>query len=145
MGKRYEAEGDDEKRYLVFRFEKLDVWQKAMEWIDTVYSATSGFPSEERFGLTSQLRRASISVAVNIAEGSGSDSDREFAQFINYAKRSAFENANMFASLSSLASLNRLIIFTRRKYVSNTTKDDLLVELDHLCRMMTNFRKSLRV
>jgi len=80
-----------------------------------------------------KIETQDFSTPNNIAEGSGSGSDKEFARFINYAKRSAFENANM------------IIIFTRRKYVSNTTKDDLLVELDRLCRMLTNFRKSLRV
>lgn len=55
----------------MFRFEKLDVWQKAMEWIDRIYLAAGGFPEEERFGLTSRLRRVSTSIAANIAEGTG--------------------------------------------------------------------------
>ena len=67
----------------------------------------------------------------NIAEGSGSQSNNEFSQFLNYAKRSAFENANM------------LIIFTKRGYITSTRKENLLVELDRLCRMIKSFKNSL--
>ena len=75
----------------VFRFEKLDVWQKAIEFADNIYSATKGFPVEERFGLTSQLRRAAVSVSSNIAEGSGRPSDKEFARFLEIAYGSTME------------------------------------------------------
>ncbi|MFH2046109.1 MAG: four helix bundle protein [Pseudomonadota bacterium] len=54
-----------------FRFEKFDVWIKAMGWVDQLYRLVGAFPSEEKFGLTSQLKRSSVSVVFNIAEGSG--------------------------------------------------------------------------
>jgi four helix bundle protein len=54
----------------MFKFEKLDVWQKATDFADVVYSKTKSFPSDERFGLTNQMRRAAVSVSSNIAEGS---------------------------------------------------------------------------
>ena len=117
----------------MFRFENLEIWKKAIEIAEELLDIADQLEAKKLFRFAEQLRAAALSMPNNIAEGSGSDSDKEFIQFINYAKRSAFENANM------------VIIFTRREYVSNTTKDDLLVELDHLCRMMTNFRKSLRV
>ena len=53
----------------MFNFEKLDVWQKAIDFADLVYAATRTFPAEERFGLTNQMRRAAVSISSNIAEG----------------------------------------------------------------------------
>jgi hypothetical protein len=67
--------GRYEGRLQMFRFEKLDVWQKAMDWVSPVYSATSDFPSDERFGLVSQLRCSRVSITANIAEGSGRSRD----------------------------------------------------------------------
>ena len=55
----------------MFKFEKLEVWQFAVEFADQVYAVTARFPEAERFGLTNQMRRASVSVSCNIAEGSG--------------------------------------------------------------------------
>ncbi len=74
-----------------FRFEKLDVWQKSMEWVDKIYRIVSEFPSEEKFGLSSQLKRSSLSVASNIAEGSGRSSAKDFARFVEIAYGSLME------------------------------------------------------
>ena len=54
----------------MFNFEKLDVWQKAIQFADSVYRVTKAFPEDERFGLTSQMRRSAVSISSNIAEGS---------------------------------------------------------------------------
>ena len=62
--------------------EKLDVWKKAIDFVVEVYKATESFPKEERFGLTSQVRRASVSVPSNIAEGATRRSSKEFAYFL---------------------------------------------------------------
>lgn len=78
----------DESR---FRFEKLDVCNKAMGWVDQVYRLAGAFPSEEKFGLTSQLKRLSISVVSNIAEGSGRVSDKDFARFVEISYGSLME------------------------------------------------------
>ena len=72
-------------------FRDLLVWQKAHQLVLVVYRATAGFPPEERFGLTSQLRRAAVSVPANIAEGCGRQGDNEFARFLGYAAGSASE------------------------------------------------------
>ena len=75
----------------MFRFEKLDVWRKAVDFADRAYAVTRTFPGEERFGLTSQMRRASVSISSNIAEGSGRSSGRDFAHFIEIAYGSLME------------------------------------------------------
>jgi four helix bundle protein len=63
----------------------LIVWQKAMDFVEMVYRATARFPKEEIYGLTSQVRRAAVSIASNIAEGQGRGSQREFARFLSVA------------------------------------------------------------
>jgi four helix bundle protein len=72
-------------------FRSLKAWQKAHEMALRVYKAAQPFPREELYGLVSQLRRAASSVPANIAEGCGSDGNREFARFLNIALRSASE------------------------------------------------------
>lgn len=75
----------------MFGFEKLEVWQKAIDFADLVYSATRGFPSDGRFGVTNQMRRAAISISSNIAEGSSRNSRKDFARFVEIATGSLFE------------------------------------------------------
>jgi four helix bundle protein len=72
-------------------FQDLQVWQRAMEMTVSIYEATQAFPREEIYGLTSQLRRASVSVASNIAEGRGRLSQGEFRQFLGLAQGSNYE------------------------------------------------------
>jgi four helix bundle protein len=72
-------------------FKDLKVWQKAHAMALAVYSSSRGFPREEMYGLTSQLRRAAVSVGANIAEGCGRRSDGEFARFLQIARGSASE------------------------------------------------------
>ena len=72
-------------------FGELKVWQKAHDCAIEVYRHTRAFPSDERFGLTSQLRRAAVSVTSNIAEGCGRDSERDFSRFLSMAAGSASE------------------------------------------------------
>jgi len=74
----------------MFNFEKLDVWQKAIAFADMTYTETQAFPTEERFVLTNQLRRA-VSISSNIAEGSYRSSKNDFARFVEIAAGSVFE------------------------------------------------------
>ncbi len=74
-----------------YRFEKLLVWQKAMDFCAAVYNETKQFPKDEIYGLTSQLRRASSSIPLNIAEGSACKNKKEFIQFLYIALRSQYE------------------------------------------------------
>ena len=75
----------------MFNFEKLDVWQKSIDFAEFVYSTTQIFPESERFGLTSQMRRAAVSISSNLAEGSSRSSRADFARFIELASGSVFE------------------------------------------------------
>jgi four helix bundle protein len=72
-------------------YNDLEVWQAAMELVLRIYKVSQRFPKEERYGLTSQLRRAAVSVPSNIAEGKGRASDRELTQFLCHARGSLFE------------------------------------------------------
>lgn len=79
------------QRLPVKDFHELKVWQRAHQLTLAVYRITAAFPREERYGLTSQLRRASSSIAANLAEGCGRNGDVEFARFCSMAKGSASE------------------------------------------------------
>ncbi len=74
-----------------FRFEKLEVWRLAREFVGVIYKITRKFPKDELFGLISQLRRAAISIILNIAEGSDRKSDMEFKRFLRMALTSLEE------------------------------------------------------
>src|SRR5687768_17193906 len=75
----------------MFNFEKLDVWHKAIAFADTVYRITRGFPGDERFGLTTQMRRSAVSISSNIAEGTSRTSRIDYARFVEIAAGSIFE------------------------------------------------------
>jgi four helix bundle protein len=75
----------------MFNFEKLDVWRKSITLADVVYRLTKSFPQDERFGLTSQMRRATVSISSNLAEGCSRGSKPDFRRFIEIATGSAFE------------------------------------------------------
>jgi four helix bundle protein len=81
----------DRRFVLAQAFQDLAVWQWAMEMTACIYGLTKGFPKDEMFGLTSQLRRASVSVASNIAEGRGRMTDGESRQFLGIAQGSTYE------------------------------------------------------
>jgi four helix bundle protein len=72
-------------------FRKLKVWQKAHAATSAVYAATESFPAAERYGLTSRMRRAAVSIAANIGEGCGRSSDADFARFLHHSMGSASE------------------------------------------------------
>ena len=75
----------------MFTFEKLEVWQKAIDFADLTYRLTRSFPQDERFGLTNQMRRAAVSISSNLAEGSSRNSHPDFARFVEIATGSLFE------------------------------------------------------
>jgi four helix bundle protein len=81
----------DMQKQKIQSFRDLQIWQKSMELTVAVYRMTQSFPSEEMFGLTSQLRRCAISIPSNIAEGQGRSSEREFLHFLGIARGSNCE------------------------------------------------------
>lgn len=114
-----------------FRFEKLDVWQRATELATQIYLITKTFPNEERFGLTSQVRRSGISISANIAEGSGRVSDKDFARFLEIAYGSLMET------------ISHLIIAHKLKLISNEQLNELKTQSSRLGRMLSGLRRSL--
>ncbi len=76
---------------MAYSYQELIVWQKAVEFVVVVYRATASFPKEEVYGLTSQLRRAAVSIPSNIAEGQGRLTEGEFRHFLGQARGSLWE------------------------------------------------------
>jgi len=115
----------------MFNFEKLDVWQKAIEFADFVYSETRRFPNEERFGLTNQMRRAAVSISSNIAEGSSRMSQIDFARFIEIGTGSVFEV------------VSQAFIAKKQSFLTEETFHFLYESAEELSRMLSGLRKSL--
>jgi four helix bundle protein len=116
-----------------FRFEKLEIWHDARRMNQIVYRLTRQFPREEQFAMISQIRRASTSVTSNIAEGSGRNSDKDFAHYLEQA----------YASLMELASTFYLAL--DEGYVKESDLGPLLDELEKLARRTAALNRSLSV
>jgi len=116
----------------MFRFEKLDIWQKAVEYADLIYKLTQDFPPEERFGLTSQLRRSAVSVSANIAEGTSRQSDVDLARFIEIAYGSLLE------------SVSEMEIAKRQGFLNEQMFEKAYKEAEALARMLSGFRRTLK-
>jgi four helix bundle protein len=113
-------------------FKSLKVWQKAHQLTLNVYKATAGFPPEERYGLTSQTRRACASIPANIAEGCGRDSDAEFARFL-------------LISMGSASELEyHLLLSHDLGFLASTDCDPLSENLAEVKRMLNAFIQKLR-
>lgn len=112
--------------------ERLIVWQKAVDLAVDVYRVTQTFPKSELYGLTSQLRRASVSVASNVAEGSGRGSDREMLRFLAIAKGSASELHT------------QLVIASRMGILSPGSHSALSPRLQEIRKMLNGFSTRLR-
>jgi len=115
-----------------FRFENLEIWRRAIDIGRKLFGIANELESKRLYRFAEQIRGAGLSISNNIAEGSGSHSKNEFIQFLNIARRSTFENANM------------IILFQMEGLISNEVKTDLLSDLDEQCRMITGFIKSLK-
>ena len=114
-----------------FRFQDLEIWKESIEIGNILFDIADTLEEKKLFRFAEQLRGAGMSMSNNIAEGSGSNSKPEFRNFLNIAKRSTFENANI------------LIVLNKRNLIDNTTLDCTLERLEMLCRKITNFQKSL--
>jgi len=114
-----------------FRFQNLKIWDLSIEIADFLFDLSDDLEKKRLFKFAEQLRGSGMSMSNNISEGSGSTSKKEFRQFLNIARRSTFENANI------------LIILYLRKLITKETLEYGLDRLDHLCRQITNFQKTL--
>jgi len=113
-------------------YHKLTLWHRAMEFADLVYDVTACWPSQEKFGMTVQARRAAVSVPANIAEGQGRFGEKEFLHHLSIA-------------YSSLNETETLLQFARRRgYVDDPGLDRLMNLSDEVGRLMIGLMRSLR-
>ena len=110
-------------------FRNLDIWIDGIDLADTVYAITSFFPIAERYGLTSQMQRAAVSIPSNIAEGAAKDSDKDFSRYLGI-------------SLGSLYELQtQLEIALRRSYIATESYHIVLAKITTLQRRVYSFRQ----
>ena len=115
-----------------FKFENLKIWQKAMDFGEMIFDESKNFPKEETYNLISQARRAADSIALNIAEGSISQSNPEFVKFINYSVRSLAEVVTCLHKAK------------RRNYISSEVFKQLYQEAFHLMNMLQSFKSKIK-
>jgi len=112
-------------------YRDLVVWKRAVEFVAEIYRISATFPREERFGLTAQLRRASVSVSANIAEGSGRATSRDLLNFLSYARGSLKEAESM------------VFVAQRLRFVSAPDCIEALRIADETSRMLAGLRLSI--
>ena len=117
---------------MAFKFEQLNVWKKALVLTKDIHELTVLFPKEEMYVLTSQMKRATDSVALNVAEGSTGQSDAEFKKFLGYAIRSAIEVVSC------------LYIGKMRNIVSNDNFNKYYEQTEEIVKMLQALRKSIK-
>lgn len=113
-----------------FSFEKLHVWLDSKELVSEIYLITRNYPEEEKFGLTNQLRRASISIASNLAEGTSRNTNKDKAHFSTLS----------FSSLMEV--LNQLIISKELNYISDSDYQNLRAHIEKTSNKLNALRKS---
>jgi len=112
--------------------ENLEVWKKGVEVVVEIYKATEIFPKDERFGLISQIRRATVSIPANIAEGAARISVKEFLYFLSNAQGSASEVST------------EILIALKLEFLDKETYSDLQSKLDEIGRMISGLCSHLR-
>jgi four helix bundle protein len=110
-------------------YKDLIAWQKAMELVTAVYKVTQEFPKQELYGLTSQLRRAAVSIPSNLAEGQGRNSPREFYHFVGQARGSLLELETQLQIAHTLG------------YLSEHSLKRLLASTDEISRMLNGLKE----
>ena len=113
-------------------FKKILVWQKSISLVTKIYTATSIFPKEEMFGLTSQIRRSSVSIPSNIAEGAGRESTKDFLRFLYISLGSIFE-------MQTQLEIAKNITYIKEEEFNNLYEDSREIE-----RMLVSFIKKLK-
>jgi len=114
-------------------YRELIAWQKAMDWVERVYRATYGWPKEDLYGLSSQLRRAAVSVPANVAEGQGRDSAKDFLRHVTIADGSLHEIETL------------LLVAQRLDYFDASTCETLLRQAAEVGRLLHGLKRALHV
>ena len=115
-----------------FRFQSMEIWQRAADISTPLFELAEVLDGHKYYRFAEQLRAATLSITNNIAEGSGSDSDDDFSNFLKFARRSVFEVANM------------LMLFARKGYLGTSEVEPLLEDLQEQSKMLLAFRRALK-
>ncbi len=115
------------------QFKELLIWKKSRQFCSEIYSITSSFPSDEKFGITNQLRRASVSIPSNIAEGSSRNSNKDFSRFLEIAIGSAYEIETQLLIASDLG------------FIKSDKLEPLIIQLEEIIKMISKFRSTLKI
>lgn len=113
----------------LYSFEKLEVWKDSINLTVLIYKLTKAFPDEEKFGLTSQMRRSAVSISSNIAEGISRSTNKDKAHFINLAYSSTMEL------------LNQSIITEKLNYISNENYENIRFLIEAISNKLNALRK----
>jgi len=116
----------------MFKLERLDIWKRAIEYADDIYVLTRSFPKEERFGLISQLRRSSVSISSNIAEGISRSSDADLGRFLEITHGSLLE------------SVSELVITQKQQFLNEEDFQRAYERAENLSKMLSGFRRTLK-
>ena len=115
------------------RYKELEIWKKSRLFCSQIYEITSKFPSDEKFGLTNQLRRASVSIPSNIAEGSSRSSNKDFSRFLEIAIGSGYEVET------------QLLIASDLEFINASELEAIIKELNEIIKMISKFRTTLKI
>ncbi len=113
-----------------YSFERLEVWKKSMELVKMIYDVTKSFPVSEKYGLTSQLRRATVSISSNLAEGTSRISNKDKAHFTTLSFSSAMEV------------LNQILIAKELEFLSEENYIEIRKKISKITNMLNSLRKS---
>jgi four helix bundle protein len=114
-----------------FRFQDLEIWKESLEIGNILFDIADRLEENKLYRFSEQLRGAAMSISNNISEGSGSTSKKEFSSFLNIARRSIFENANI------------MLILNKRNLITKQVLESVLDRLDVLSRKIMSFRKTI--
>ncbi|GAA4945923.1 four helix bundle protein [Algibacter agarivorans] len=114
------------------RFKELEIWKRSRLFCSKIYSITSNFPDSEKFGITNQLRRASVSIPSNIAEDSSRSSNKDFSRFLQITLGSTYEIET------------QLLISNDLNFITNSELENTISELQEIIKMISKFKSTLK-
>ena len=114
-------------------FKNLTVWQKSIDLATQIYSITACFPGDEKYGLTSQIRRAAVSIPSNIAEGAGRKSNKEFKHFLTISTGSIFELET------------QIIVAHRLNLINESTMNEMSLNIIEIQKMLYSLERSIKI